>query len=966
MKKSILSLLTLLICITAPSWLSADAGESYQGWVQYRTEHFRFLYEPRDEEAVQIFVQKAEGVYQRLSAYFQHAPREITCILRGRYDAANGSFSPLPDKLELFISAPLTASLGVQGESWAEMILTHELTHYFHITQPQGFFGALSRVFGSGVIPGQSAFMPGWYIEGITTNLETRYTSGGRGRSPYFLAIPEAMARENQLFSHRQSEYSGPGYPSGRIYIAGYLIVDYLMDTYGEEVFQKINREYIKFPFWGVNPAIRKVTGKSYREIYRDMEASLIVKTGFAPPRETSSAILADRYFSQPGISLPLDIGRGRTLTYETPPGKTPALVIREGKTGLLLHETKARLTSENAFTSDKKGTTVLFSSFSYNPRHGSGETLTAHIYQWKPETGKVKQLPDSAHLHQPALSPDGNRFLAVERQGSFSRLVLITLGSPSREVLYEEQQALITQPQWSPLGNTAAITINRQGRQKIALLELGDVQGKREPLYPAPQTPLPQWNPRFDREGALYFTIQEEKNLVLMSYLEQKLSRIADDPNGIFEGRKIGTEILYLSPRAQGIFLHSSLPEETRSAESRPERKKSPTPGIETVPLEGKKYTDYPRFLFWFPYPAYNLAAPKTPWGIGVGTMGSSYLGKTGWQSFLNWFPESSQLTGQASLFLRGWGHATSLTITQEYTERESFALADTRITLNHSAPLISRDTPSFRFSLNLNGSATWLSQQGDTTPFSFQQLITQQNLHYPTRKEAILTLGTSFNGAGPTPNRSLYPGSVLHTAVTLQYQPVFLDRTRSAVSLLGQTYGGTNIGTSHLRGTLQASWTPDGLPWSRTLPRGFTPEILTESVPVSFAAAFLKGQLWTAPRADFLFTLGNPDLPLPLLPFHIASLGAGIHAEGTGGITVEGTARMDRAVYAGGEISMVFGYLSWITLPFTLGWNTRISFDNPGSAFNPESTALYMALSLNTALDSDREILYTGEHNR
>ena len=113
----------------------------------------------------------------------------------------------------------------------------------------RGFFHALSRVFGADARWGTAVFLPGWMLEGPTTNLETIFTVGGRGRNPFFEMQYEAPVIEGDLFSLAQASYASAFPPSGRIYVAGYVLVDHLLKTFGEDVFTRIMDDYLRLPF---------------------------------------------------------------------------------------------------------------------------------------------------------------------------------------------------------------------------------------------------------------------------------------------------------------------------------------------------------------------------------------------------------------------------------------------------------------------------------------------------------------------------------------------------------------------------------------------------------------------------------------------------------------------------------------------------------------------------------------------
>ena len=70
------------------------------------------------------------------------------------------------------------------------------------------------------------------------------------------------------MWSLAQGSYASGRLPSDRIYLTGFLMVDYLVRHYGAESFALINRMFAAFPFFGLSPAIKQVTGHSAKEIF--------------------------------------------------------------------------------------------------------------------------------------------------------------------------------------------------------------------------------------------------------------------------------------------------------------------------------------------------------------------------------------------------------------------------------------------------------------------------------------------------------------------------------------------------------------------------------------------------------------------------------------------------------------------------------------------------------------------------
>ena len=174
----------LLLVVLGPAAGSLPAAEPpYEGWREVRTEHFRIIYEPAHADAAAEVVSFAEEVYEAVTPTLGFRPQTVPVVIRGRTAQANGFYSPFPHHITLYVSSPSGPLLGARHTSWLRLLLTHELTHFVQLSDRTGMFGGLSRVFGHDVSVFSFPFMPGWYVEALTTLNETRLTTGGRGRN---------------------------------------------------------------------------------------------------------------------------------------------------------------------------------------------------------------------------------------------------------------------------------------------------------------------------------------------------------------------------------------------------------------------------------------------------------------------------------------------------------------------------------------------------------------------------------------------------------------------------------------------------------------------------------------------------------------------------------------------------------------------------------------------------------------
>ncbi len=372
--------------------------------------------------------------------------------------------------------------MGARSESWLKILLTHELTHYVHLGMERGFFHALSRVFGADIRWATAAFLPGWMLEGPTTNLETMYTSGGRGRNPFFEAQYKAPTMEGRLFSLGQASYASAFPPSGRIYVAGYVLVDHLLKTCGEDAFTRIMDAYLAFPFFGPWNAIRKVTGKSAREIFVEM------KSGLEERYQESGDITGGERISPDRIGdwhHPVSTERGLYAS-RTDLESFPAIVRFDPAGGSEEKIASLSLTDPSSFTATADGRVIYAASFFADWRPTDGEEVISDLSAIDAETKSVRRLTTGAHLWHPAVSADGTHLAAVQGSGSYDRLVDVDPQSGSTRVLFSIAGANVFNPAFSPDGTRIALVINRSGIQDVVVIGYAEaLAGSHTPADP-------------------------------------------------------------------------------------------------------------------------------------------------------------------------------------------------------------------------------------------------------------------------------------------------------------------------------------------------------------------------------------------------------------------------------------------------------------------------------------------------
>ena len=721
-----LAIMTLFL----PTALSAGPYDSaYRGLRQTSTGHFTFIFEPRDRESVAELVSYADEVYEELASFFDNSPPgTIRVFVNGRTDIANGYFDPTPrHHIGLFVASPSQPLLGARSENWLRLLFVHELAHYLHFMYDKGVFGALSRVFGEPVLAMPGVFMPGWAIEGIAIEAETRFSQGGRGRNPMFEIYYSAPIIQGEMFDFDRAGFDSYRPPRGRFYVAGYIYVTFLLERFGEHVFAEIYRQYLRTPFLGMSRAIEAVTGTSAQTLWDDMVEEL--RSWYAGRELMSQGSTV----SPEGIAdyHPLRADGESVYSYRTAPDRRSAIVrIADGREEVVFTTT---LTDGESF--DVSGGSFLFAAF-HSSATGIGPVRTqSHLYVLPEGARTPSRVSSASGLYHPRFAEDGEHAIAVQRIGQYHRLVWVDLENGELTPLYEPDNAYLYTPAVGHEGGKLAFVENRAGRQKLRVIELPE---PGTAFSGEPESPVAlvaneaHYRPAWSDEGELYYISDRdgllrawkagygtpssvEPNTRTTGGRPAREARaqeahvpeahvpeahdslgahpIGDDPVGVLSvlpksrGGVEGDfdEYLYGTYRSDGFRilqgLHLSIPAppaERRVAASTVEERgqhdsgNNPPDNHPVEPVESfdeKRFYDLPWPGVWFPYPSLLSATDgRLHVGLGIGALGSNYRRTASSSATIAWHPSVGQPHARFALSGRSGPLAADLSFSQNF----------------------------------------------------------------------------------------------------------------------------------------------------------------------------------------------------------------------------------------------------------------------------------------------------------
>lgn len=532
-KKYFIAFLACAAMILISAFQASARYDPALTWCTIQTDNFIIYYPEGHELLAQRVLSLCEKVHKDITGYLGVEPRPCPIVLDPGTDIFNGFMDVFPSRISLF-ETPLYTVRGFGPDSdLMDLVFTHEYTHYVHITTRLGWYGELTKILGDGLSI-SNAVSPGWVLEGITTNTETMFTDGGRGRSSLFKGEMMSFTEGEGLWGLNSAAVSSPYSPPGsRIYLAGYYMVDYLNHTYGEDAFARLSRYQARHPLGGTAEALEQVTGKSPQQFYLDFLSDYLAYARTVREKALAAGLPAGKvvlteagsldsfeshFWTEKGTIVCLRRGYNKkTALVEVDPGS--GKTISEIETGILANLSARRLPD---------GRLVLPEVF-YHPL-GEGSIDTTDLVIFDSKTQEHKRLTRDAHIYSADLSPDGKTFVATRRNGMWIDLVLLNADGTNIRPLISKPGIYFDAPCWSPDGSRIAAAVKSGQNSDIVLVD--PTTGAMELLF---KSDISEDNePAFSPDGKWIVFSSDRSgiwNIYAWSLTEKKLFQLTSVP---------------------------------------------------------------------------------------------------------------------------------------------------------------------------------------------------------------------------------------------------------------------------------------------------------------------------------------------------------------------------------------------------------------------------------------------------
>jgi hypothetical protein len=251
-------------------------------WRTIDTRHFHVHFTPELEQAARRAAVSAERAYDKLAAQL-HEPRgPIDLVVADNVDFANGSTTPFPTNRIIVYAHPPLDDLSLRYyDDWLTVVITHELTHAFHLDRTRGWWRIAQHVFGRSPALFPNLYQPGWVTEGLAVYFESDLTGYGRVDGTYEQMIVASTAHAHGLLGIDKWSLGTTRYPYGDIaYGYGALFTDYLARTRGAGAIGKFveSSSGATIPF-RLNHMAKQGFGVSYSDAWRAWRDSVAAGT---------------------------------------------------------------------------------------------------------------------------------------------------------------------------------------------------------------------------------------------------------------------------------------------------------------------------------------------------------------------------------------------------------------------------------------------------------------------------------------------------------------------------------------------------------------------------------------------------------------------------------------------------------------------------------------------------------------
>ncbi|HEX5435838.1 MAG TPA: hypothetical protein VFW98_01670 [Gemmatimonadaceae bacterium] len=628
-----LAVLLAVVLLLAPAGRAVAQVAPNAHWETIRTEHFKVHFTPALEDAARRAAADAEQAYAALSRTLDPPRGPIDLVVADNLDVSNGFTTVFPsNRIVIYTHPPLDVPFLRFYDDWIALVITHELTHVFHLDRADGWWGVAQHVFGRAPWLFPNAYSPGWITEGLATYFESAITGAGRVNGTHERMLLRASVEGGGLPRLDEWSLATTRYPGGDMaYAFGSLFFEHLAQEHGRaSVGDFVDRSsHAIIPFFLLDHDAKQSFGISFEDAWHAWRDSLAERAAVV-----RAPLAGWRDLTHRGRLAGYPRWRDSTaLVYAASPWITTPGAYRVDTAGDVQRLGRRNGTDVNAPGPDG---TLVFAQLEYvDPYH-----VRSDLYLQRGQ--RVQRLTHGARLSEPDVRRDG-WIVAVQSAPATTQLVRVS--PDGARIVPITPAALDTEwaePRWSPSGDRIAATRwTRGGYADIVVIDtLGHLV--REITHDRAFDSSPSWTP--DGSAVLFTSDRTGTAQIYIAVLDTTAATSNDDPPRRLSRATLG--LFYPTVSADARYLagvryepdgwHVGLaPFDTASAGASPLDS-----SLERPPLAAAARDTSP-------------AQPYSPWASLVPRYWSPMLGETAMDDYaIGAFTSGSDIVGRHSYY--------------------------------------------------------------------------------------------------------------------------------------------------------------------------------------------------------------------------------------------------------------------------------------------------------------------------
>jgi hypothetical protein len=613
----------LLMALAGSSPARARAQADPTGrWMTLETAHFRIHVRPTEEALGERVAGEAEEAWAALAARLPPPHRRVDLVVSDNADYANGFTTVFPSPR--IVVYPLTPAGDVElqrYDRWLRLLVTHELTHVFHLDLARGWWRLGRAVLGRAPFLFPNALLPTWLTEGLAVHYESALTAGGRDRGSFHPAIVAAQSAERGALPIDAANAASPRWPGGiRPYAFGAAFLADVALRDGDSALARlaVATARVPLPYLFLNRAVRRATGESATAAWLAWQGALAAG---ANPGVTGATPVAGVRGLRTLVAPRVSPDGARILFVLDDGREEPRIAVLERGRGTV--RPLARVNGGLGVAWDTAGG-VLASEFEFDGPYA----LRAELYRVAAD-GRERRLTRGARLREPDVGADGS--VVAVRVGAGENALVRWSADSTRTLMPPAPLVEWAQPRLSPDGRLLAATRALRGDLDVVLLT-ADGRPVREVTRDAAIDQMPAFSP----DGAWLFWASDRsgRSQLYATRLADSTAawwRLTGEPFGAYAAAPARDSVFFLAYHSDGYAL-AAVPFDTlawtRVAATRDTSLESSGDSTPRAAILARHpYRPWPALLpqYWLPIGA---AQGRSGWA-GLYTSGEDALGR-------------------------------------------------------------------------------------------------------------------------------------------------------------------------------------------------------------------------------------------------------------------------------------------------------------------------------------------------